>query len=226
VREYNRAAPLVAIHIPKCAGRSAQQVFEGWFGDGFLPHYYHEQTKAMPKKYELHMLHSKLRPVLVHGHFNKKRGFGVEDYYPEVKQFVTILRDPLELTVSSYFYVKDNESDWAGNSPVHGMSLENFIKTTKVNMLNHFPREISTDNYKDIIEAFFVEVGIVEYLDESMNRMAKKLEMDYMPGSISHHNATKRNEDVGDLAKTIFRETHKLEFEVYEYILSRYRYEQ
>jgi len=43
-------------------------------------------------------------PLLVYGHFNRDHGFGVEQYYPEVNQFMTMLRDPFEAAISMYYF--------------------------------------------------------------------------------------------------------------------------
>lgn len=223
MRDYDIEDPVIAIHIPKCGGRSAEEIYKGWFGDGFLPHYYHEINQTMPEKYEISTLHSRDRPVLVYGHFNKNRQFGVEDYYPEVQQFITILRDPFELSVSSYFYINKNSDDWGGNTPVSGLNVVEFLSRIKrVQMLNHFPREITLNNYRDILDEYFIEVGVTEYLDESMGRIAIKLGMPYTLNTILHRNATAREEDVPEELRGMFRDKFKLEYAVYDYILSRY----
>lgn len=123
----------------------------------------------MPPKYNIFNMHSSEKPILLYGNFNKSRGFGAEDYYPDIKQFITILRDPFELTVSSYFYTRKTGSNWKDQSRAPKGKLQEFLLNAKPNMLNHFPREITFHNYRDIIEEYFIEVGITEYLDESMH---------------------------------------------------------
>jgi hypothetical protein len=100
MRKYITEKPLFSIHIPKTAGTSFQKILKCWFGDDLYLHYFDEKNNKMPEKYILKS------GLCIHGHFNKKRGFGVFDYYPEADQFITIIRDPLELHLSNFFFVK------------------------------------------------------------------------------------------------------------------------
>lgn len=222
MRKYDRGQPLIVIHIPKAAGTTAQQMFKAWYGDGYLGHYFNERTGQMPRKYDLFRMHSVQRPILVHGHFNKLRKFGVEDYYPECRQFITILRDPFELAVSSYFFTRKVGSKWKDQSRIPGESIAEYLANSKPNMLNHFPREVTHDNYKEIIEEFFIEIGITEHLSESMRRIARKLEQPYDPTLLGHHNATERDQEVPSQLRERFVESNPLEFELYGYVLRRF----
>ena len=102
---YDPKAPLIYIHVPKAAGTSAKQWFKRWFADGFYEHYYDEVNAILPIKRDVAALHEAEKQIVIYGHFNAKRGFGIQQYYPEVNQFVTILRDPFEAAVSEYFFL-------------------------------------------------------------------------------------------------------------------------
>ena len=119
MRSYDSNLPLFFIHIPKAAGTSTQKIFSTWFGTGLLKHYYDEYSGTMPQKYDINQIHSPETPVVVYGHFNRLRYFGVEHYYPNAQQFITILRDPLEATISHYFYSKKWASKWVNNTTYH-----------------------------------------------------------------------------------------------------------
>ena len=104
VKIYESSQPLIFIHIPKTAGVSVTEIFNGWYGDRLLLHYHDEVAEKMPAKYDLKSIHDALLPICIYGHFNRKRGFGLEDYYPDINQFITILRDPFERAISGYFF--------------------------------------------------------------------------------------------------------------------------
>ena len=53
----------------------------------------------LPVKYDLS------GECCVYGHFNGARGFGVEDYYPEVMQFFGFFREPFDRFLSQYFFL-------------------------------------------------------------------------------------------------------------------------
>lgn len=219
---YDRNLPLIVIHIPKAGGQSCEKIFKAWFGDGLLRHYYNEAKGSMPNKHNLLGKHSKENPILLYGHFNRLRGFGVEDYYPEISQFITILRDPFDMMVSHYFFTRKVGDTWKDKSRIPKDGLRDYLLNQRINMLNHFPREVTMENYQEMIETKFVEIGIMEYLGESMRRIAKKLGKDYAPDALQHLNATARDEEVPFALKQEFAERHPLEFAVYDYALSKY----
>jgi len=222
MKKYDRKNPLIVIHIPKAAGTSSQQIFKSWFKSNFHRHYFNEPKGLMPIKLDLEILHTCESPVVLHGHFNKLRGFGVEDYYPTIDQFITIIRDPFELLISHYFYVRKVGNAWKDKSRLPGADLEHYLKVTKPNMLNHFPRVMNLNNYKDILEEYFIEIGITEYLQESMARIGYKLGFEFNPADLGVLNVTKRDQDVSIAFRDQFIELNRLEFEVYEYALSKY----
>ena len=176
----------------------------------------------MPKKYDLFGMHSANRAIVLHGHFNKLRNFGVEDYYPEIKQFITILRDPFELIISHYFDTRKFGSNWKDKTRIPTSDVEKHLIKAKPNMLNHFPREVTTANYKDIIEEYFIEIGITEHLRNSIRWIAYKLNMHYDEALLDHHNATERDQHVPDYLRDLFIENNQLEFDVYNYALERF----
>ena len=222
MRTYDKSKPLIIIHIPKAAGTSTMRVFKKWFRGNFHTHYFNEPENKLPERLNLTELHSVQSPLALHGHFNKLRGFGIEEYYPAVDQFVTILRDPYELHISHYFYVRKVGSTWRDKSRVPTADLETYLKTTRPNMLNHFPREMNMHNYKDMMEEFFIEIGITEKLIESMHRIGKKLGFIFDEKSLKKLNQTARDQELPDSFKDQFVELYRLEHEVYQYALSRY----
>jgi len=219
---YDKNAPLIVIHIPKAAGTSVKEIFKRWYMDSFYEHYYNEVRAKMPRKLDLVSLQSKKKPILIYGHFNQTRGFGIEEYYPNVKQFVTILRDPFERMVSSYFYKKKVSSNWKDKSRTPYNGLEEYILAYHSNYLVHFPREVTQDNYKDIIEEYFVEIGIMESLDESLSKIAKKLGYPYSKSWVEHKNATKRDEEIPSYLQDMFFEKNRLQYEVYDYVAKKF----
>jgi len=98
-RAYDAARPLFSLHVPKTAGTSFRSDLEAWFGrERMAFHYRGDQGEPPPR--------ASLRPGLcVHGHFNRLRGIGVRQYYPQADQFVVLLRDPFDRFVSTWRYL-------------------------------------------------------------------------------------------------------------------------
>ena len=67
--------------------------------------------------------------------------------------------------------------------------INTYFLNAKSYMLEHFPRKVTRDNYKEICEKYFVHIGITEQLDESLLRISKKLNFEYVGDSI-HVNRT------------------------------------
>lgn len=219
---YDKNQPLIFIHIPKTAGTSIQTIFEQWFGSGLLFHYYIEATNEMPIHHDIFSKEKSGQGLVVYGHFNRRRKFGVEDYYPEAKQFVAIMRDPLERLISNYFYLKKVAHGWSKYPDPHDPDLTNYVQTNKSVMLNYFPREVTFDNYKEIIEKYFIEIGVLENIELSMQRIAQKLQKPYNNAMLGHTNVTERDQTVTDELRNIFIEKNELEYTVFEYVKNRY----
>lgn len=219
---YDRNKPLVFLHVPKTAGVSVRNLFEKWYGEGLYKHYRNTGTNRLPSRRNWQDVTSAEQPVCLFGHFNAARGFGVEDYYPDARQFVTILRDPLERAISGYYYTKKTAANWKDTPVSASIDLDTRLRTTEVSMLDFFPRPVSRSNYKDIIEEYFVEVGLVERLSESMARIAKALGFSYAKDALPHLNATPR-EDAGSAdARDHFMERFALDYDVFNYVRSKY----
>ena len=220
MKQYDPNRPLIAIHVPKTAGISARGAFENWFAGNFHQHYYDEVAAQLPPRLNL-KANKGGSPLCIFGHFNMNRGFGIPDYYPEVDQFVTILRDPLEMMVSNYFYMRKVGTNWKDQSRVPTQDLEDFLKSCTINMLNHFPVKISDDNYRGVIDQYFVHIGFTENLDRSLKEIAAKLGV-RDPEIIERKNVTPRDQEASQSVKADFRRRHPLEYSVYDYAMAKF----
>jgi hypothetical protein len=98
-RAYDLAQPLFSLHVPKTAGTSFRKDLEAWFGPDRLALHYRGDQGEPPAR-------ATLAPGLcVHGHFNRLRGIGVRQYYPDAGQFIVLLREPFERFVSTWRYL-------------------------------------------------------------------------------------------------------------------------
>lgn len=220
MRAYDPDLPLIFIHVPKTAGTTVRQVFYDWFGDNLHYHYYDREADRLPEKVELREpVSGRWRPdICIYGHFNRDRGFGLEDYYPEVRQFVTILRDPFELMVSAYFYVNSRKSSWGEREWIRQAALEEFLDRSPASVfLPYFPAGLDRRNYREVLEERFVHLGITEDLEKSVDTMAHRLSRP-PPGRIESLNRTPRPDDIDyERLRQRFSERHELDYLVYEF---------
>jgi len=96
--------PVLSIHVPKTAGTSFRAVLEGWFGRNFFLYY---PDIALE---EVKQLQDLAPGQCVHGHFNRRKHFGLEHFAGgealERANIITVLRDPYRMLVSLFFYYK------------------------------------------------------------------------------------------------------------------------
>jgi len=225
MKTYDRNKPLISIHIPKNGGVSFGQVLGQWFGKDLYFHYYDEIKNKFPERHRL------LPGVCIHGHFNKKRNFGIQDYYPEADQFITFLRDPFEILVSRYFFVKkryaEGRSFLAGNPLQLSKDLDEYLKMeiTKKdyhpNILDYMPTEVTMSNFKEVINEYFVYIGIIEDYQFSIDRLAGKFNYPSLP--VGHLNKSERFGSYSSEYKKKFIESHPVEYAFYRYVFNNYK---
>lgn len=228
MKKYFYKKPLISIHIPKCAGTSFMEVLRHWFGEGYFTHYYDEKNNIPPAKIQLltGILIKRFRKgICIHGHFNHNRGFGIRDYYPEVKQFITFLRDPFDVHISNYFFVRQQAKCSGPGAFRNGVyfpsandniTIESFLGRNNISHMKYFfPEEINMSNYKEILERDFVYIGITENLQNSVNILAGKL--GFPAVTVTRKNISRWEESIPAGAREKFVENNQLEMAIYEY---------
>jgi hypothetical protein len=221
MKAYDPDKPLISLHIPKCAGQSFRKVLESWFGDRLLFHYF-QVLNSPPPRYPLQA------GICIHGHFNAAKGFGINAYYPEADQLITVLRDPLEMHLSNYFYWKTKARERQINrghiipGGEHDYRDVNdfFRRRPKSQLLNFLPSDLTPDTYREIFETRFVWIGSVEQLSTSTGRLARIL--GFKPAVIPRVNISARTETLAPELRDSFIERSRFEFEIYQYVMEHY----
>lgn len=221
MRPYNPAEPLIFIHVPKTAGTSVREIFRGWFGAGLIEHYRDEQRDSLPPKRDLRALQG-AQSLVVYGHFNKYRGFGIQDYYPEVSQFVTILRDPFERAISGYLFVLRQPPSRFRTQLLEDDIRSHLLDRPAGGAMAHMPGFLTADNYREVFERHFVGIGVVERLGESVARMAAALGRSFDLSQLPRLNANPDPvpEELLGLREEFIR-LNPVEYEIYNYALER-----
>lgn len=223
-RRYDPQRPLISVHVPKCAGSSFRDVLKSWFGPGFRKHYVDEKRNAPPVIHDLAALAG--RPVCIHGHFNYRRGNGAETYYPEVDQFITIVREPFDLHLSNYFYAKRLQSQGllrragTAHASLADVDLATYLSKRRRSFLpSFFPPELTPQNCDELLDQRYLFVGVFEDIQTSVDQLADQLGFGRV--QIKHTNSARRNEEVPHSAYEIFRQDNQLAYAIYEHALRR-----
>lgn len=158
--------------------------------------------------------HSVDEPVCVYGHFNRDAGFSINSLYPDIRQFICILRDPFDTALSYYFFM-ERKGKGLGR-------LDEYLSSTKLNQLSHFPEVVTEENYIDLIENRFIWIGTTETLATSMEIIADRLNR-FVPTRLDRLNVSDRSVDEKRLDdyREVFQKNNPLEYKVYRYVAEK-----
>ena len=224
MKPYDPKTPLISIHIPKCGGTSLLTTLKSWFGKKLLPHYNNEKKGQRPKLYKLKSPWTGRykQGVCVHGHFNKNRQFGVDDYYPEIRQYITFLRDPLEMQLSNFSYVHKRMKRGTvlrdGKPFEITRDIDQYLEETNSAIRLFLPNDLNESNFDEYIDKHFVHLGIIENYQDSLNELADKIGKPRI--AVSHENISERIGTPSESSIKKFREKCKFEYRLYEKALA------
>lgn len=223
MKEYNPNQILISQHIPKCAGTSFIKVLSKWYGLGFYKHYFDHAKSRVPRRPASLRFVKKFIPVCIHGHFDyEKDGVGIFDLYPEAVQLITVVRDPLEMQLSLYFYMKrmieHGDMYWKGKQVKemkYGGDIDAWVELRPSYMMRFFPFDINIENYKTVLSQNFIHIGVTENMQLTVDILAEKLKRKKVV--VTEENKTRREYYPSETSIKIFKEKHRMEYMVYEY---------
>lgn len=219
MKSYDRYKPLISSHIPKTGGTSFRNNLMAWFGRNLHFHYKDESKNGMPGKVRLRSWWGAgfRRDLCIHGHFNRRVGLGIEEYYPEVDQFITWVRDPVDAQISMFFHEVRSlgGARYREGEAMHVTGdIDEFFEKSRCPFLLYFPRAIIAENLEAEISRWFVHVGVLECADTSLRIMAEKLGKH---GQATHReNVSARSRKPSESSIRKFKETCALEYRLFE----------
>ncbi|KML36101.1 sulfotransferase family 2 domain-containing protein [Cytobacillus firmus] len=188
---------LLYLHIPKTAGTTINSILQKQYTEAEKLNYFsgsYEDFLDVLK--ENVQTNPKLKCVM--GHYK----FGIHDYIPEDCTYITLLRNPIERVLSTFYFIRRDRYH-----PFHKaakkMSLKEFVLSEEIGakylvfntqttfLSNQFPPgPNSLEMAKRNIENHFNLVGITERFDESLFLMKREFgweDINYMPRNVTRN---------------------------------------
>ena len=218
--------PVVVIHIPKTAGTSLRKIIKNNYDARELFFVYDNHPKHHSLK-ELRNLNKteidKLKIIM--GHFPFKRSL----FLSENSRFLTVLREPVERTVSYYHHVMTYNNGWKGNKA----SLLDYLDNSgDQQMVNHQTRVLSgmddpiTEKHVEQaiknMDKYFLHVGISENFSGFVNEAGNLL--GWQDKNITYENRSTNRPEVPSFSiyeLSRIKEANKHDLALYEYVKSR-----
>ncbi|MGM7719636.1 sulfotransferase family 2 domain-containing protein [Metabacillus sp. Hm71] len=206
---------LIYMHIPKTAGTSVKWVLDGVYPRNSILYYYEDP--------ELFKLSAPNNIKLIYGHLMFKK----PSHFSRPLTYITMLRNPIELVVSLYFYIQ-REPSHPLHKEVTKMSFEQFIDHETYSCPNiqtyYVSGEVNPNlsKAKENIKKYFSVVGITEKFDESIFLMKKELgwnNFNYQ-NMFKKTNVTKNRLQASEIPQKIIDKIKKknhLDFELYKW---------
>jgi hypothetical protein len=225
-----RDQSIIFLHIPKAAGTTLNRIMERQFEptaiftiDGSRTQESIEEFKKLPKAQR-----EKIRVLRGHMHF------GLHEHLPQPSTYITILRDPVDRTISNYYFVLRNP-----NHRLHyevksrHMTLKDYVSSRVNPQLDNGQTrllsgvegrafgECSTEMLeiaKKNLEEFFSIVGLVERFDETLILLKRAFGW-RIPFYIKE-NITRSRPIKGDILKltlNLIEEYNELDIDLYRY---------
>lgn len=216
---------LIFLHLPKNAGTSmnsilkknysSDEIYEVRFNvdrSGNL-----EEFKGMPQD-------DRDKIKFLSGHFN----FGLHTYFSNPFQYVSMMRHPVERTVSFYNYIKRKENHRL-KDVVKDKSLIECVREVKdFDVVNGQARKLSgTDDESLMLEKalenidnHFAFMGIQEYFEESILLLGHKLNTKV--GYLSHLNKAGADHQIDNQLIEEIEKLNQVDLELYEIMKKRF----
>ena len=212
-----RTSPKIYVfhHIPKCAGTSIKLELNRYFD--LVPDYLkmEESTRHAPTSARKDLKNFKENQLLS-GHFELPENH-LHGRYPEILQkpwkykTFTIMRDPLDLRISLYYY----EIKKGRINPSTETLPENLLK--RPNYISGV-LPCTYKNYMQVLSRYHF-IGIQEHMDETIKRLGDFLGKELFVPKLNQSRRDRQIEDLDDGIITKFKKINALDYAVYNHAL-------
>lgn len=179
---------LISLHIPKTAGTSFRNILKSVYGEKQVVRFDINEIGSV-RLNEVPYLKKELPPVkVIHGHFEYTM---LEQHFslPGNYKLITWMRDPVQRVVSNFFYLESRLKEILDEK----RNNLNILSKMQRTLIEYARAEINRNRQAKFLAGRNAEtfdfIGIQEYFDDEIKRLAAVLEWKSLPKSL-HHNKT------------------------------------
>lgn len=218
MKNYKLNEPLVYIHIYKTAGSTVRKIIWKWLfkEKKIIEHYVHLNKITCTSETISNLEKDGIKNPIFYGHFDYSGNY---EFPQTCNQFITTLRNPFYQDVSAYFYGVQT-----GDKNCINIDLRNYLM--KSDMYYGFSKvftkqKLNLNNYKDVINKYFVHIGVVEKMEENLIKLSNifQKQLSEEDKKIRERTSNYFCEIPYDLID-LHRKNNELEYAIYDYVAS------
>ncbi len=230
MRAFDPSQPLIYSHIPKCAGSSVVKLLRTWFKSSFHQLIQDEtQNIVLPRMATQDADGNWLPNVkIIQGHFDHGRGYGLPYFYPEINQYFTIYRDPFDMLVSMYFFVKGKSKQgefWNRGRQVDiretFSDVQDYLRYYPRWMFDHLPVNLTMHKLEDKLRERFIYIGLFEDLQTTVDKLAIIFGKETM--ELPRFNVSEYDEPIPEHLRGRFYQDYPLLKRIHDFAVANYR---
>ncbi len=205
---------LIFSHIPKTAGSTIRQIIQNQYEKKSMIRYL-KMGEASEERLA--------RMKVLYGHCR----FGVHHQISQPFKYITMLRDPIERVISTYYYAQrkpENRMHERATTMDFMEFIQEEIKQNNPAIVNHQTRFVSGEKNPNLemakhhIQEYYAVVGLTEMFNESIFLMKESLgwdNIDYISSNVTKNRP--KQENFSKEAISLIREHNQLDLELYDY---------
>jgi len=214
---------LLFIHIPKAAGTSLREVVDRQYGPDAVLTYYNQPTTSLLDNLGAMVETGSGKYRALIGHFR----YGAHETLKCPWKYVTVLRDPVTRTISSYYQNLDEHPERLTRTDGSIMSLgdaleempdffsnQQALMLTSVPTIHHLSADIVEGCKQSLINDFAV-VGVSELFAETLSLMSRSL--GWRPYQAGHSNVTGPRPKTPQAVRDRIRELNRWDMDLYRF---------
>ena len=200
---------IISLHIPKTAGTSFRNILKDVYGEQQVVRF-DINEKGVVKLNEKLFDHKELPSAkVIHGHFSFDALYNMFQL-PENLKLITWMRDPVKRVISNFYYLESRLKELLEEEK----NDLNILSKMQRTLLEYAHAEVNRNRQSKFLSGSqltdFNFIGITEYFEDELKRLAGILNWDHLPELLIHN---KTGVGAGELSKNIVDEIRQLNME-------------